>query len=138
MVEVALAKGGAKPETMTAALAEATNDKEKTTIAELVKKAGAVPPLEIDAATLQTYVGRYKNEQGVEISLTSKDGKLFVTPPNQRPLLLMTIDKVNFRPTAFEGLMITLNTESGRMVSLSVKQGANTTAYKRVEESQPK
>lgn len=138
LVEVALAKGGAKAGTLTAALAAAMSDKEKTAIAEMLRKAGAVPPVEIDSATLQTYVGKYKNEQGVEISLTAKDGKLFLSAPGgQPPLSLMAIDKANFRPTAFEGLVVTVNIEAGRAVSLSVKQGAATTVFKRVEEPKP-
>ena len=46
------------------------SDKEKAAIAEALKKAGAKPPLEVDAATLQSYVGRYKPEQGGEITIT--------------------------------------------------------------------
>jgi len=137
LVEVALAKGGVKAETLTAALAAAMNDKEKAAIVEMLKKAGAVPPVEIDAATLQAYVGKYKNEQGVEFSLTAREGKLFLTPPGQQPFALMAIDKTNFRPTAFEGLVVTVNVEGGRAASLSVKQGTNTTVFKRVEETKP-
>jgi ankyrin repeat protein len=135
LVEVALAKGGVKAETLTAALAALMDDKEKSPIAEMLRKAGAVPPVAIDGATLQTYVGKYKNEQGVEFSLTTRDGKLFLTPPGQQPFALMAIDKTNFRPTAFEGLVVTVNIEGGRAASLSVKQGTNTTVFKRVEET---
>jgi len=137
LVEVALAKGGVKAETLTAALAALMDDKEKSPIAEMLRKAGAVPPVEIDSATLQTYVGRYKNEQGFEISLTTKDGKLLLTPPGQPPLPLMAIDKTSFRPTAFDGLVVTVNIEGGRAASLSVKQGATTTVFKRAEETKP-
>ncbi len=135
LVQAALTKGGVKPETLTSALVAASNNKE---ISEMLKKAGAVPPPEIDAATLQTYAGRYRNEQGVEISLSVKDGKPFLTPPGQPAFPIMAIDKVSFRPVNFEGLVVTVNLESGRAVSLSVKQGANNTLYKRVEDTQPK
>jgi len=136
LVEAALTRGGAKAETLTAALAALMDDKEKAPIAEMLRKAGAVPPVQIDSATLQTYVGRYKNEQGIELGLTVKDGKPFLTAPGgQPPFALMAIDKTSFRPTAFEGLVLTVNLEGGRAVSLSVKQGTNTTVYKRVEET---
>jgi hypothetical protein len=143
LVEIALARGGARPETMTAALAAAMDDKEKAAIADMLKKAGAVPPPEIDAATLQSYVGTYKNEQGVEIGLNFKDGKLFLAPPGPPPFALSAIDKVSFRPTAFEGLILTVNVEGGKVDSISVKQGANTTVFKKVivtitEEPKPK
>jgi hypothetical protein len=138
LVEAALTKGRMKAETLTAALAAAMNDKETTAIADMLRRAGAVPPLEIDSATLQTYVGRFRNEQGVEISLTITDGKLFLTPPGgQPPFPLMAINKTSFRPMAFEGLLVTVNLEVGRAASLSVKQGATTTVFKRVEERKP-
>jgi Ankyrin repeats (3 copies) len=132
LVEIALARGGAKPETMTAALAAALDDKEKAAIADMLKKAGAVPPPEIDAATLQTYVGRYKNDQGLEIGLQFKDGKLLLVGPSPPPFALSAIDKITFRPTAFEGMVITVNVEGGKVGSVSVKQGANTTVFNKV------
>jgi ankyrin repeat protein len=137
LVEVALARGGVKPETLTAALAATMDDKEKTAIADMLRKAGAVPPPEIDVATLQTYAGKYKNEQGVEIGLQLKDGKLFLASPNPPPLPLSAIDKITFRPTAFDGMVVTVNIEGGKVASLSVKQGANTTVFKKVEETKP-
>ena len=137
LVEIALAKGGAKPETMTAALAAAMGDKEKAAIAEMLKKAGAVPPPEIDSATLQSYVGSYKNDQGTEIGLQFKDGKLFMAPPGRPPVELSAIDKLNFRPIAFEGLVITVNLEGGKVASISVKQGPATSVFKKVEETKP-
>src|SRR6185295_9996612 len=76
LVEIALAQGGAKPETLTAALMAALNDKEKANIAEMLKKAGATAPPEIDVAILNTYVGSYKSERGTVIDLSVKDGKL--------------------------------------------------------------
>lgn len=136
LVEVALAKGGAKPETLTAALASASNDKEKAAIAEALKKAGAKPPLEVDAATLQSYVGRYKPEQGADIVFAIKDGKLIATPTgNPNPLVMMAIDKTTFRPVQFGGIVVTFTVEGGKASGFSLKQGATTTVFKRVEET---
>jgi hypothetical protein len=134
LVEMALAKGGLKPEALTGALAAALSDKDKTAIVEMLKKAGAQPPLEIDAATLQTYAGRYKSEQGNEIAITVRDGKLFATPGNQ-PLVLMAIDKTTFRPVAFDGLTISFTVAGDKVSGLNMVQGTRPTAYKRVEES---
>src|SRR2546426_11414862 len=64
LVKIALARRGAKPETLTAALVAAQSDKDKAEIAEMLKKAGALPPPEVHAATLQSYVGKYKGETG--------------------------------------------------------------------------
>lgn len=135
LLEIALAKGGAKPETLTAALASASSDKDKTAIAEALKKAGAKPPLEVDAATLQSYVGRYKSEQGNEMVFTVKDGKFFAQFGNQTPLAMMALDKTTFRPVAFEGIVVTFAAEGAKTSSFTLKQGANTTVYKRVEET---
>lgn len=134
-VEMALAKGGLKPEALTAALAAASGDKDKAAIGEMLKKAGAQPPPEIDAATLQTYVGKYKSEQGNEIAITVREGKLFVTPANQGPLAMMPIDKTNFRPVAFDGLIISFTMTGDKVSVLTLKQGPSSTIFKRVEES---
>ncbi len=134
LVEIALAKGGLKPETLTGALAAALSDKDKTAIVEMLKKAGAQPPLEVDAATLQTYAGRYKNEQGTEFAITVKDGKLFAAPANQAPLALMAIDKTTFRPVAFDGLTIGFTVTDNKIAGFSLKQGNTNTAFKRIEE----
>lgn len=134
LVEIALAKGGLKPETLTGALAAALSDKDKSAIVEMLKKAGAQPPLEIDVATLQTYAGRFKSEQGTEIVITVKDGKLFATPGNQGPLAMMAIDKTTFRPVAFDGLTFSFNVTDNKVASFSLKQGNTNTAFKRIEE----
>lgn len=62
-------------ETLTVALVAASSDEKKASIAEMLRKAEAVPPPEVDAATLQSYVGKYKGEPGPEIGIALKDGK---------------------------------------------------------------
>ena len=133
LVEIALARGSAKPETLSGALAAALGDKEKAAIADMLKKAGAVPPPEIDAAILQSYAGKYKNEQGTEIAVTFKDGKLAAAPTGQQPLALMAVDQVTFKPTAFDGLVITMSVDAGKVSGFTLKQGATTQIFKRVE-----
>jgi Ankyrin repeats (3 copies) len=135
LVEIALARGGAKPESLTAALAVALGDKEKTEIAEMLKKAGALPPPEVDPATLQTYVGTYKAEQGVGIVFSIRDGKLFATPVGQQPLAMMAVDKTTFRPMAFDAFTITFDVQGDKSPGFTFKQGATTMLYKRVEET---
>ncbi|MBC8030539.1 MAG: ankyrin repeat domain-containing protein [Pyrinomonadaceae bacterium] len=133
LVEVALARGTAKAEALSAALVATQGDKEKAAIAELLKKAGAVPPPEVDTATLQSYVGKYRSEQPLEISVTFKDGKLFAAVATQAPLVLMALDKITFRPTAFDGLVITMNVEAGKVSGFTLKQGATTQIFKKLE-----
>jgi hypothetical protein len=132
LVNIAVTKGGIKPETLTAALAATTGDEKKSEIAAILKKAGAAPPPEIDVATLQSYVGKYKSENS-EITVTFKDGKLFAAPGGQPPLLMIALDKLTFRPAAFDGLVVTMNVERGTATGFTLKQGTNTTLFKKLE-----
>jgi hypothetical protein len=133
LVGIALARGGAKPESLSAALASAMDDKDKAEIAEMLKNAGARPPLELDAATLQSYVGRYKPEQGAEIVFTIREGKLFATPAGQQPFAMMAIDKTTLKPVGFDGILVTFTVEGDKPTAFTLKQGANTVVYKKVE-----
>jgi len=141
-LDVALESGGLKPQTLTAALAAASSgentsgDNQNSEIREMLKKAGAVSPPEVDAETLQSYVGKYKGEQGFEINATLKDGKLFAAIGAQQPLSLIAIDKTTFRPIAFDGLgTVTFNVEAGKTIGCSLKHGPNTMQLKRVKEA---
>lgn len=138
LVKMALDSGKVKPQNLTAALVASTGNEKNAAIMELLKKAGAVPPMEIDAATLQSYAGKYKGEPGPEFTISVKDGKLFVLPTGQpNPIALMPTDKTNFRPVEFEGISITFNVEGGNVTGLAFKQGPNTTQLKRVVETKP-
>jgi Ankyrin repeats (3 copies) len=138
LVKVALEKGSVKPQTLTAALVSSAGNEKNAAIVELLKKAGAVPPPDVDAATLQSYAGKYKGEPGPEFVVTVKDGKLFLQPQGQpNPIQMMAIDKTNFRPLEFEGITITFNVEGENVTGLAFKQGPNTTQLKRVVEPKP-
>ncbi len=142
IVRVALDRGGLKPETLTAAMAAAlavnnkSDDNKNTEIREMLKQAGAVPPPEVDAETLQSYVGKYKGQQEFEINVTFKDGKLFVAVGRQQPLSLMAVDTTTFRPIAFDDYgTVTFNIEAGKTIGCALKHGPNTTQLRRVEET---
>ena len=136
---VALDKGGLKPETLTAALAAApsgdntSGNNKNAEIRQMLKKAGAVPPPEVDAAILQSYVGKYKGESGLEFNVTLKDGKLFAAPGGQQPLRLMAVDQTTFRPIAFDNYgTVTFNVEAGKTMGCALKHGEGTMQLKRV------
>jgi hypothetical protein len=133
LVKVVLNKGGAKPQTLTAALVASMANPKNAGIVELLKKGGAVAPPEVDAATMQSYVGKYKGDTGPELSITVKEGKLIaISPQAPNPILLMAIDKTSFRPVEFEGITLTFNVEGGNVTGLAFKQGPNTTQMKRL------
>jgi hypothetical protein len=135
LVKIALDSGKLKAEALTPALVLAADDKDKGEIADMLKKAGAVPPPAVDAALLQSYVGKYKAEDGTEIQITATDGKLSAVATGQRPFVLMPIDATSFRPVAFDGIVITFKVEGGNAKGIELKRGANTTPFKRVEET---
>jgi hypothetical protein len=135
LVSVALASGGVKPENLTPALVIATDDKDKTEIAEMLKKAGALPPPVIDAAKLQSYVGKYKDEAGVEVVITLADGRLSALPTGQRPFALLPIDDTNFKPLAFDGIVIHFKPDANNLIDMELKRGERTTLLKRVVET---
>ena len=132
-VRAALKSGTLKPEMLTVALAAASaGDNENAEIREMLKNAGAVPPPEVDAGILQSYVGKYKGEEGFEFNITFKDGKLFAAPGGQQPLRLMAVDKTTFRPTVIDG-SITFDVEGGETMGFALKQGTETKQLRRVE-----
>ncbi|HEU4796922.1 MAG TPA: ankyrin repeat domain-containing protein, partial [Pyrinomonadaceae bacterium] len=100
LVKIALDQGGATPTTMTAALAISSANEKSAAIAEMLKKAGAQPPLEVDPKLLQTYAGKYRGDPGPELNITFKDGKLFAALGRESQPL-MALDNTTFRPVAF-------------------------------------
>ena len=132
VVKMALDTGKIKPEVLTAALALSMNAN-TTAISDLLKKAGATPPLEVDAATLQSYVGKYKGETGPEATISVKDGKLFVAGFGRDVIPLMALDKTTFRPVAFAGITFAFNVEGEKVVSMTFKQGATSNVMKRLD-----
>jgi uncharacterized protein DUF3471 len=133
LVKIALERGGIKADSLTAALALSMNENQAA-ITELLKKAGATPPAEVDAATLQTYAGKYKGDTGPEATISVKDGKLYVAGFTRDAQPLMALDKTTFRPLAFGGITLGFNVEGGKVVSMTFKQGANTNVMKRIGE----
>jgi ankyrin repeat protein len=120
VVKIALEAGKIKPEDLTAALAFSMNAN-TTAISDMLKKAGATPPFDVDAATLQTYAGKYKGEAGPEATISVKDGKLFAAGFTREPQPLMALDKTTFRPIAFGGITLVFNVEGGKVVSMTFK-----------------
>jgi len=132
LVKIALDKGGASPATLTAALALASAEPKGAPVAELLKAAGAQPPLQVDAAVLQTYVGKYRGEPGPEINISVKEGKLFASL-GRDSVPLMALDKTTFRPLAFSGITLVFNQEAEKVSSITFKQGQNSSQLKRIE-----
>ncbi|HEX8283441.1 MAG TPA: ankyrin repeat domain-containing protein [Pyrinomonadaceae bacterium] len=132
MITAALETGKVPADALTGALVTAGSDAKNAAIVEMLKKAGAVPPPEVDAGVLQSYVGKYKGEPGPELNITLKDGKLVLTGGGGSAAL-MAVDQKTFRPPDFAGMSVTFNVEGGKVTGLNFKQGPNTTLLKRVD-----
>jgi ankyrin repeat protein len=132
LVKVALDKGGATPATLTAALALASADEKSAAIADMLKKAGAQPPLQVDAAVLQTYAGKYRGDPGPEITISIKDGNL-IANVGRDSFPLLALDPNTFRPIAFAGITLVFNREADKVGSITFKQGQTTSQLKRIE-----
>jgi len=135
LVKVVLAAGKLSAEALTGALSAATRGKH-TEIADLLTKAGAVPPpkadFKVDAETLNSYVGTYKLESGAEFNAVLKDGVLVIGPPGQQ-LTLGAFDKLNFRPLEFDGMTITFNVENNAVTGFTMKRGTTTQVFKKIK-----
>lgn len=133
LVKIALDQGGATAPTMTAALAMASANEKGAPIVEMLKAAGAKPPLEVDAATLQKYAGKYRGDPGPELNITFKDGKLFAALGRESQPLMALENNTTFRPVAFGNITLVFNVEGDKATSMTFKQGQNTSQLKRIE-----
>lgn len=137
MIKAVLDAGGIKAETLGAALAGAAKSG-KTEIAALLRSAGAseatVPDFKIAPALLQTYAGKYKNDDlGLEITFTVHDGKLIGAIPGQPALTYAPIDNTNFKALELSGINVTFNLANNQANDFTLKQGERTFAFKRVQ-----
>ena len=131
LVKAALERGGLEPESLTVALAISSGDEKNAAITDMLKKAGAPPPPQIEAATLQSYAGKYKGDTGPEATITVKDAKLFVGGFTRDLQPLVAVGNAKFRPLNFGGMSLTFNVEGGKVTSMSFKQGQSTNVMKR-------
>jgi hypothetical protein len=135
LVDAILKKGPVDAETLTSALSEATKAG-KADVAETLRKAGAVEPpkadFKVDEATLQGYVGSYREERTGDLAVSLKGDKLFLTGGGP-PLELAAFDKTRFRTVQYEGIRIQFTVQDGKVMGFTLKEGSETRDFKRVE-----
>lgn len=133
VVRAALDRGGLKPEALTNALVAArAGGQLDGAIVELLQRAGAVPPPELEDAILQAHVGKYRSEAGMEVEMRLEDGELFAMPAGQGRIRLVAIDKTTFRPLAFEGVTVKFDIEVDKTVGFVLQDGQRATKLQRV------
>lgn len=137
LVKVVLEKGGLQPATLTQALSMAERQKQ-TEIVEMLKAAGAKPgpkaEFKVDADTMKSYTGSYKNEQVGEIVIGLKDEKLTLTLAGQPTYTLGAFDKMTFRLAEVEGIQIKFKVEADKVTGFSLTQSGQTFEFKKAEQ----
>jgi ankyrin repeat protein len=127
--------GSGKPsaEAMSNALALAVAS-DATNIAEILKAAGAKPPVEpsLDAALLGRYAGSYRNANGNEISFALANGRLQATAFGQVSPL-RAVDATTFAPLPFPAMRFIFYVDGDRALSVEFVQGQMKQSYARVE-----
>jgi len=126
----------ADPKALSAALAlVSTGEHQNAAIAEVLRQAGVVLPPQIDAEALQAHTGKYRNEKGMEIEISFRDGKLIAAPAGQPAQELIAIDANTFRPIEFDGITISFKIESGQTIGLVFQMGSNQIELQRVNDT---
>ncbi len=138
VARVILARGGLKPDTLTAALAAAQRN-DHTELAQILEEAGAKPPpkadFEVNADALARYAGEYRSDAGSELKFVVREGKFFGGPAGQAPLPLNALDETTFRPGELVEVKLVFHMEGGKVSGLVLHQGGSETIFKRVEET---
>lgn len=136
MMKMLLERGGIIPETLTSALTQAEKN-EWADVVDLLKKAGAKSVAEtgvkVDEATLKSYEGVYKHEQVGELTFVLKNGKFTGQLTGQDQFTVSALDQNTFTVVEFGGINIKFNSEGGKVVSLTLKQGGGTYEFKKIE-----
>src|SRR5262249_10305823 len=125
-VKLLVGQPGIKPETLSAALAAAEKS-DKAELVELLKRAGAkqlaAASVQVDAATLASYAGNYKNPQGMEFAFSVRDGKLTGGNIFDDPVVWQPVNKTTFSSFGFGKATATFRVEGDRVVGFTMKQG---------------
>lgn len=139
IVRLALDKGGISAQTLTSALSNAQRQKREE-IVKLLEDAGATPPpkadFQVDAATLASYAGAYRAENGNEFVFLVREGRLMGGPTGQNPLPMNAINKTTFRPGEIDTVSLVFNVEGEKVVSVTLNQGGQQIIFKRTEGKQ--
>ncbi len=131
-VQKSLDRGGISSQSLTSALiAASSSDLKNSSIVEMLLKAGAVAPLDVDEKILELHAGHYKGEQGMVVAIVYKDQQLFAVPNGADPIHLVAIDERTFRPLHADGVSVQFKVEEGKTVGFLLQQGGQTMELKR-------
>jgi outer membrane protein assembly factor BamB len=122
---------------LTGALAAAQRTKRADLEAMISARLKSLPPPEtpavtVDRATLESYAGPYRNEQGMVITVALSDNQLTVTAPGSPPLTLLPTSTTAFRAAEFDGITFTFAGRGGTIERLLLNQGGGNMPFERV------
>lgn len=83
------------------------------------------PEVEVDAAILRTYVGRYDLEDRV-LGITLEDGQLYVNPEGQPPARLYAASETEFFLKVASVEVTFVKDDAGEVIGMDVTQGGET------------
>ena len=136
LVDAALKGKGLTRADVQGALAAAKRGGNAEIIAAIEKRLGDFPPattVTVPATVLQTYAGRYGNEQ-VTVNVTLKDGTLSVQPPGQPALTLVATAQDTFSIAEAPGLSVAFVGRGGMVERLVLTSPQGTQNFPRLAE----
>lgn len=133
LLSASLEKGGLRPDSLTAAIARASKNNQSELV-ELLKKHGAKPPLVVDSALLDQYVGAFKADNSPDLRF-QRQGSTLEALFSGQTFALLALSADTFRAEQFEGITLKFLSEGGRVVGATLSQGKNETRYKKAEGS---
>ena len=131
LVDIALNKGGVSKDALTLGLYLASHDKDAAAFVDPLKKAGAVAAPEVDAATLQSYAGKYKNDK-VELTVSVNEGGLIAAVAGQRPFGVLPIETTKFKAMFVPGVILSFKVTDGKVAGATLTRGQETAELTRV------
>jgi outer membrane protein assembly factor BamB len=128
LVQAALASADLGADDARAALAAARRGKSAEITAAIEKKVASLPAdataVTVDAATLQSYAGSYRNESsGATFTVALKGGELFITPPGGQPLPMIATATTAFKLPDAPGVAVAFAGRGGLIERMTVTQG---------------
>ena len=134
VIQSALKDASLTTESLTTALmAVSAGENDNQEIVQMLTAAGAVMPPQLNDLLLQSHVGYYKSDKGMDVEIVKKGGQLFAVLAGEESIDLIAIDDVTFRPSRFIGVTVKFNSEAGKTIGFTLTEGTAKTEHRRVD-----
>ena len=140
LINAALATGQIDSDDIASAMETAQALDDPAEIVALLEGAEVKPAeksdVEIDPTVLQTYVGKYKNDElGMAIDVRIEDGGLVIQAGGQQALNMRPLSEVRFEAKAVPQIKTEFVGRGGMIERLVIEQGGKTMIFPRVAET---